>query len=201
MEKKTVKIGRLSLGVLLVLLGISIIIGIFDGALAVNILFRLWPVILICLGIETLYYNYKKNIESKFDASAIILMFILIGAISIFNAVTYYFKTAVKELNLSNQVEAALIYDEETFYMEANNLTIENLSEKAKIKKIDVTNSNKIKVHAKYEYNNIFRRDTILEIYGSDKLTIEGNNDMFIDNLEVVVYVPQGANVNIIENN
>ena len=51
------RIGTITLGVSLVLFGILFMIRIFGGVLNYTLIFHLWPLILVALGMEILYYS------------------------------------------------------------------------------------------------------------------------------------------------
>lgn len=51
------RIGTITLGVSLVLFGMLFMIRIFGGVLNYTLIFHLWPLILVALGLEILYYS------------------------------------------------------------------------------------------------------------------------------------------------
>lgn len=52
------RIGTITLGISLVVFGILFLIHIFGGVLNYMLIFHLWPLILIVLGGEILYYSF-----------------------------------------------------------------------------------------------------------------------------------------------
>lgn len=78
MEKTTRKVGTLTLGVSLITFGIAFICKLFISAMSYEILFKLWPIILIMLGIETIMSYVKNDPEKlKYDGISILLIVLL----------------------------------------------------------------------------------------------------------------------------
>lgn len=77
---KTRRVGTFTLGALLIIFGALFLLRIFFDALSYDIIFRLWPIIFICLGSEILMMNLKKNDENAtfvYDKAAIALIIVL----------------------------------------------------------------------------------------------------------------------------
>ena len=66
-EKKERRVGTYTFGVMLIIVGISVLIMTFTKLDFFRYLLMLWPVVLIGLGIEILYLNSKSNIKMKID--------------------------------------------------------------------------------------------------------------------------------------
>ena len=93
MEKTTIKVhrvGTVTFGIVLVMTGIAFLARLFLPALNYEIIWHIWPVILIILGIEILWGCRSKNYEVRdekgelleqsrivYDVPAIILMAVL----------------------------------------------------------------------------------------------------------------------------
>ena len=73
------KVGTLTLGVTLVLLGMIFLIHMFFPIVTYGIIYRVWPMIFILLGGEILFSNWKSQ-ESLFqyDKVAIVIVACLI---------------------------------------------------------------------------------------------------------------------------
>lgn len=72
------RVGSLTCGILLVLFGILFLLHMIVPAITFTIIFRLWPMILILLGLEMLLANRKAAEETiKYDTGAIVLVIIL----------------------------------------------------------------------------------------------------------------------------
>ena len=61
------RIGTITLGISLVVFGILFLIHIFGGVLNYMLIFHLWPLILIVLGGEILYYSFFAPEKSGTD--------------------------------------------------------------------------------------------------------------------------------------
>lgn len=85
------RVGTLSLGILLITLGVVMLIGLLNGHQYVEQIVKWWPVILIILGFEILgyiYFSRQEDPKVKYDVFSI-FMIIIIGFASIgFYAIT-----------------------------------------------------------------------------------------------------------------
>ncbi len=73
------RIGTITLGVSLVLFGILFMIRIFGGILNYTLIFHLWPLILVALGMEILYYNcLVPEKAGTYDFVAIIILIMIV---------------------------------------------------------------------------------------------------------------------------
>lgn len=95
MEKQTIRIrrvGSVTFGVVLIVTGILFLLRLFLPELEYIMIFRLWPVILILLGIEVLLGTRHKTFEvldgkgniteqskTVYDVAAILLTVVLTG--------------------------------------------------------------------------------------------------------------------------
>lgn len=75
---RTHKVGTLTLGVMLILFGVLFLVHLFGGALSYRLIFDLWPVVFISLGVEVLLSLIPKT-EGKFqlDGKAVVLLVVL----------------------------------------------------------------------------------------------------------------------------
>ncbi len=73
------RIGTITLGVSLVLFGILFMIRIFGGVLNYTLIFHLWPLILVALGLEILYYIcLAPEKVGTYDFAAIIILIMIV---------------------------------------------------------------------------------------------------------------------------
>lgn len=98
-ENKERRVGTYTFGVMLIIIGISVLIMTFTKFDFFRYLLMLWPVVLIGLGIEILYLNSKPNIKIKIDFVSIILM----GTVLFFTAI----------FSLGNYCVNKVLYDED----------------------------------------------------------------------------------------
>lgn len=75
------RVGTFTLGSVLVITGILFIVRMFVPALGYEIIFSLWPCILILLGAEILLSLFwkKEDVVFKYDFAAVIIIFMTVG--------------------------------------------------------------------------------------------------------------------------
>lgn len=88
-NKKRKIIGRTTFGIALVLFGISLVIQTLFSLDMLRYVLMLWPLIIISLGIEIIYYSNKNDIEVKYDFWGIILTGIVVFFGIIFSLFNY----------------------------------------------------------------------------------------------------------------
>lgn len=88
-NKKRKIIGRTTFGIALILFGISLVIQTLFTLDILRYVLMLWPLIIISLGIEIIYYSNKNDIEIKYDFWGIILTGIVIFFGIIFSLFNY----------------------------------------------------------------------------------------------------------------
>jgi UDP-N-acetylmuramyl pentapeptide phosphotransferase/UDP-N-acetylglucosamine-1-phosphate transferase len=75
---KTHRVGTITLGGLLVTFGVLFLLRLFLLNVSYEVIFRLWPIIFIFLGIEILIANFRQKGESLlYDKTAFALIIIL----------------------------------------------------------------------------------------------------------------------------
>lgn len=75
---KTHRIGTITLGGLLITFGLLFLLRIFITSLSYGVIFKLWPIIFILLGIEILIANFRQKESSLiYDKTAFALIIIL----------------------------------------------------------------------------------------------------------------------------
>ena len=88
-NKKRKIIGRTTFGIALILFGISLVIQTLFTLDILKYILMLWPLIIISLGIEIIYYSNKNDIEIKYDFWGIILTGIVVFFGIIFSLFNY----------------------------------------------------------------------------------------------------------------
>jgi hypothetical protein len=74
------RVGTLTMGLMLILMGSAFLAHLFLPELDYRRLVDFWPVVLILLGIETLAsYTINKEEKLRYDGWAIVIMIVLIG--------------------------------------------------------------------------------------------------------------------------
>lgn len=77
---RTHKVGTLTLGIMLVSFGTLFLLRSFIEKLSYEIIIKLWPVVMVFLGLEILYANFKQSDETNklvYDKTAFFLIIIL----------------------------------------------------------------------------------------------------------------------------
>lgn len=73
---RTHRVGSVTTGIVLISFGIMLVLHLFLNVISYEMIYRLWPLMLIGLGIEVLLSNFYKE-KIVYDKAAIILMFIV----------------------------------------------------------------------------------------------------------------------------
>lgn len=72
---RTHKVGTLTLGIGLVLFGVLFLVHLFTGALSYELIFHLWPVVFILLGLEVLLSLIPgSRIQFQLSFGSVVLM-------------------------------------------------------------------------------------------------------------------------------
>lgn len=198
MEIRNIKIGRITCGILLILAGIAIFANIINPSLSLEIVIAFWPLILISLGLETLYYNFKKNVETKFDFWCMLILISVTGFCLIFYTANIYINKI-----LTNDIKTAFIENRKvnTYVWELENeeVIIENLSNIADIEIIETKYIEQPKIVMEVKYKNIFdRRNDATFLKIKNGLTIL-DNDRNVESIVAVIYTPDKEIVSIIK--
>ena len=69
------RVGSITTGISLIALGIAVLLHLIFDLISYEWIFRMWPLILIGLGIELLLSNFSKE-KIIYDKAAIFLMFL-----------------------------------------------------------------------------------------------------------------------------
>ena len=89
---KTRRVGSITCGILLIVFGVLFAVHLFFPTLSYEMIFRLWPCMLIALGVEMLLLNKNKKEEVliKYDGAAIFLTIVLVFFAMGMGVVEYY---------------------------------------------------------------------------------------------------------------
>lgn len=203
-NKKQIRIGKVTFGVVLILVGIIIFI---QTILSLNILryvLMLWPLVLIILGIEILVYRNKENI--KYDIWGSIFTLIIIGIVSLFSIVNY----GVNKILYDKDIKSAIInyraQDEKTLIFN-DKVTLNNVesNEKIKIKinEIPSTDYTKVNIKLSIDSSNLEKNFKIFDTYVYDYFYINEETseinllDTFdeYDKIEISIITPNKENI------
>lgn len=122
------RVGTLSMGVVLIALGIALIVGQFNSIATIDTLIKWWPIILFLLGGEILWYVYRAKEQEarvKYDVFSIFMIFIIICSSTVVYAVTeigiipemtkmvsakeYTLKTPYYECDIDNSIKKIVV--------------------------------------------------------------------------------------------
>lgn len=74
-QVRTHRVGSITAGLSMIVFGVLFILHLFIGSLDYTLIFRLWPLMIIGLGLELLISNYKSE-TVVYDKPAVTLLFI-----------------------------------------------------------------------------------------------------------------------------
>lgn len=80
-EKQTIhihRVGTVTFGLVLVVMGALCLLKLFFPVLNYELIFRLWPAVFICLGIEVLLSSRSPERRIVYDGAAIFLLILLV---------------------------------------------------------------------------------------------------------------------------
>lgn len=103
-EKNERRVGTYTFGVMLIIIGISVLIITFTKIDFFRYLLMVWPIVLIGLGIEILYLNSKSNIKVRIDFISIILMGIVLFCSAIFSLGNYFVNKILYDEDIKGKV-------------------------------------------------------------------------------------------------
>ena len=69
--------GTITFGITLIFFGVLFLVHMVFPVLDYEMIFRLWPCILILLGVEVLLANRKEQVQFVYDRGAIVLLILL----------------------------------------------------------------------------------------------------------------------------
>jgi len=166
---KTKRVGTISMSIILILFGVILFMSQINEFSALSMVLKLWPLILILIGLEVLWYRYSikdENITIKYDLFSIfvilVILFVNVGMFTIresgimnklhsmFLAVNYDMDKAINEYVIDESINKIIIDD-------ANNLAI-RASEDNKISGVSRMNVN---AASKEEANELTSLDNI----------------------------------------
>lgn len=104
---KTKRVGTISMSLVLILFGIILLLSQFTLISAFELFLKLWPFILIILGLEILYYAYvsKEEVKIKYDIFSIFtVIFILLINIGIYGLMETGVMDLIK-INVEREIE------------------------------------------------------------------------------------------------
>lgn len=90
--QRTRRVGSVTFGLTLILFGVLFLVNMILPTLHYEVIFRLWPVVFIFLGIEILVENHRSNTEKcrfVYDFPAIVMLALMLLFAMLMAAVDY----------------------------------------------------------------------------------------------------------------
>lgn len=78
---KVNRVGTITMAIVLIAFGVAIFVSQISGATAINLVFKVWPLMLILLGFEILYYRFLSKDQDnpiKYDIFSIFFVMIIL---------------------------------------------------------------------------------------------------------------------------
>ncbi len=177
-EKKRIRrIGSLTFGVMMILIGINIFLQTITNVELFKFTLSLWPIVFILLGIETLYYSYKKEVELKYDILGIITIFVVLFLGMMFSIFNY----GVNKVLYNKEIKSDIIYyltNEEYNMSFENKVNITNISDKNVIVKyVEDKEANQVSTRIIFEYNEAYDGSILRVLKERDLLNSALNRD------------------------
>ncbi|MEG0872904.1 MAG: hypothetical protein RSE00_03235 [Clostridia bacterium] len=205
--KEIKKIGRFTFGISLIIFGIGLLIQMIIKIDMLRYVLIFWPVILIILGCEILYYCSKKHISIRYDVFGIFLMFVVLFFGTLISAANFginkvLYDTNIKEAIIEDVANSNYVYSFDG-KINLNNASgkvipvtiIEDINTKSTDVRVNLK-YNKSKINNivsiasdKYSYANIY------DISHLDAKISFINNPEWLENIEIKVITNNRANV------
>lgn len=113
---KTRRVGSISMALSLIFFGILLFISQFSKLSAVELAVKVWPIILIIIGLEVLYFAYKNREEENYIIRYDIFSIFIVFTILMVNIGLY----GLMETGILDYVKVRLA-EETAYYQELNN--------------------------------------------------------------------------------
>lgn len=199
--KKKKLIGRTTFGIALILFGISLILQTLFTADILKYILMFWPLIIISIGVEIIYYSNKKDVETNYDILGIIVTSVIIFFGVLFSFVNYGVNKILYSEEFNEYIQRpAQEYIDYTF---DSDLKLINLSNKnIKLKIVEDATYNDVRVIINYtkvpESNNnliaLFNRND----YYMYQFTDIYDTDTELAKLEFIPFPDQITDVEIV---
>ena len=210
-DKRVIKIGRFTFGLGLIFCGIMITVATFFTLDVLKVVLNLWPILLIVMGCEILFYSRKESVLIKYDVLGMFLTACIIVFSLGFSVINY----GINKVFYSKEVTYDILKrcQEKTYSTNINTekLSIVNDSDtKLKIKVINSVERKSgyfIKISGIYKTNNtafgIIKAydETLLSVFSIDRkngeIYINNNIKEYKDiNIEIEAYDVNSISIN-----
>ncbi|MBO5477917.1 MAG: hypothetical protein J6A15_09230 [Clostridia bacterium] len=181
--KKKKLIGRTTFGFALILFGISLVIQTLFTLDVLRYILMLWPLIIISIGAEIIYYSNKEDIETKYD----ILGIIIIGIIVFFGVLFSFVSYGVNKILYSEEFNEYLQEPEHEYidYFFDSDLKLINLSDKnIKLKIIEDALYNDVRVIINYT-NTPETNNNLINLFNDNSYSMYQFTDIYDTDTEL----------------
>lgn len=207
---KIKRVGTISMGIVLIAFGVILFLSQVNKFSALNMVLKVWPVILILVGLEVLWYRYASKDEGiviKYDLFSIFIIFVILfvnigiftisesGLIhklqSMFVSSNYDMDKAVNEYTIDESINKIVIDD-------ANNLVIRS----TKDNKISGVSKMNVYAASKEEANELASLDNIRYEKSGDTLYVYfpnniNNNYSYSSTRSLELFLPENIDAEI----
>jgi len=199
-EKKTTRrIGSFTFGIMMILIGVNIFLQTITSLDLFRFTLSLWPIVFIILGIETLYYAYKKDVEIKYDILGIFTIFIVLFLGIIFSSINYGVNKILYNKEMSSDI-AYYLTDTDYNINFDNKVNIGSIAQNnVTVRYIDDKEAIYVSTRIIFKYNESYTGSIIRVLkdgdllnnifdinYDSEKISISSVPD-YIKNIEIIV--------------
>lgn len=208
---KIKRVGTISMGVVLIAFGVILFLSQINKFSALNIVLKIWPVILILIGLEVLWYRYISKDEGvviKYDFFSIFIIFIILivnigifavnesGIIqrfeSMFLSSTYDMDISIEEYIVDEAISKIIIND-------TNNMVLRARSDNkiSGVSKLNVYAASKEEADELAGLNNIKyeKSGDILYVYSANNIK---NNYSYSNVRNLEIFLPDNIDVEVV---
>ncbi len=207
---KIKRVGTISMGIVLVAFGLILFVSQIKQSSALNMISTMWPIILVLLGLEILWFRYSskdENIAIKYDIFSIFIVFVIL-----FVNIGVY---AVTEVGVMSRLQNMVLSEDYIMDEVIKEYTVDKNINKIIINEIDnldirATEDNKIsgicKLHiyaisqeeakelSKEEYIKFKKSGNTLYIYSASK---RNNNNSYSNPGSIDIFIPSNIDVEV----
>lgn len=115
--KKERRVGTLTFGILLIVVGISVLLMTITGWEVLKYVLAFWPAALILLGGEILFFSFTQNERFRIDCVSIFLMCITLFLTSIFSVGNYAVNKVLYDPDIKSMLVNQMVANERDFYI------------------------------------------------------------------------------------
>lgn len=203
-KRKEKRVGTYTFGVMLILIGISVIVMTFTKLDFIKYILMLWPVVLIGFGIEIIYLNSKSDIKVKIDFASIILMCAVLFFTGIFSIGNYFVNKVLYDDEVKSLIINQYMDNEYGNYMEKEVTIKADDKNKVKVRVIeDKAYKNSSYVRIKYKINSskdvklkdaLELQDKLYDDFEKDTITLN-QLPSYIEEVQITIHTDSMNNV------